>query len=142
MISDKMKPVIITLLIILGVLIGIRCFQAVNKPKVHVNTATQEMLENWAVYMVDLQKHVRAGINFDDSGLYADVNFNIDKAGRISDVKLANTSGNKAFDNKMIIAIKKSSPCAPLPKKYEGNGVTVNLTLGGEISGSQIIKEW
>lgn len=141
-ISDKMKPVIIILLIILGILIGIKCFQTVNKPKVHVQTAAQEMLESWAVYMVDLQKHIRSYMKFDDSSLYADVTFNIDKTGRISDVKLANTSGNKAFDSKVIIAVKKSSPCAPLPKKYEGNGVTVNLTLGGEISGSQVIKEW
>ena len=141
-ISDKMKPVIITLLIILAILFGMRCYQKFHQPKKIVQTEEQEMMEVWTQYLINLQKHVKSHANLNDNHLYAEVTFNIDKSGKISNVAIAQTSDNKNFDNQAIIAVKKSSPCAPLPAKYKGKGVTVSLTLGEELLGSQILQEW
>ena len=142
MISDKMKPVIIILLVILVVLFGMQSYQHLLQSDTQVKSEGQIILESWAQYLVDLQKHIKSYIHFDNTGLCADVTFDIDKSGKISNVQLSKTSSNAQFDNQVIGAVKKSSPCAPLPKKYNGNGITVNLTLGGEIAGSQIVKEW
>lgn len=141
-ISNKMKPVISVLLVILVTLAGIRIYQANCLSKQTVKTAEQELLENWAVYMINLQKHVSYGVVFEEDALSSDVTFDINQSGKISNVKLAKTSNNDDFDNRVIKIIKKSSPCAPLPKKYEGQGITVNFTLGKDIVGSYILKEW
>ncbi len=141
-ISNKMKPVISVLLVILVALAGIRIYQANCQPKQATKTAEQELLENWALYMINLQKHVSSGAVFEEVALSSDVTFDINKSGKVSNVKLAKTSNNNDFDSRVIKIIKKSSPCAPLPQKYEGQGITVNFTLGKDIVGSYILKEW
>lgn len=142
-ISEKMKPVIAILFIILLILVGVRLSQNIQvKPKAQVNTAAQEMLNAWTSYMIDLQKHIDSDITFSVSNISSDISFDIDKSGEISNIKLIESSNNERFDEQMLNAVEKASPCAPLPEKYTGKGITVNITLGKDIVGSQIVKEW
>ena len=64
-----------------------------------------------------------------DGSLTADVVFDIDYNGRVSNVKVKRTSGNRAFDNFCINTIISSSPLPPPPSDIAKQVVTQGFQL-------------
>jgi TonB family protein len=62
--------------------------------------------------------------------LHAAVKFNLDRAGRVSELELAKSSGRKEFDASVLEAVRSSSPFPPLLsilKKSEVREVEMNF---------------
>jgi len=61
--------------------------------------------------------------------LQATVHFRVERDGSITDVELAQSSGNNAFDLAGLRAVQSSSPLPPLPASYRHDSLGVNLIL-------------
>lgn len=56
----------------------------------------------------------------------------IEADGRISRIGMAQSSGNRDFDQSVERALKKASPFPPLPSVFEGQAATLDLSLSPE----------
>lgn len=72
-------------------------------------------------YLSDLQKKVELNwfIPQNSTDKSALANFIVNKSGEISNIEIIRSSGNKEFDESIIRAIYKASPCAPLAKNED-----------------------
>jgi protein TonB len=55
------------------------------------------------------------------------VTFDIQRNGQVSNVRVAQTSGNVAMDNSARRAVLDASPFAPLPNTYSGSSATIEF---------------
>ncbi|HWO43293.1 MAG TPA: energy transducer TonB [Candidatus Eisenbacteria bacterium] len=101
-------------------------------------------------YLHEASKRVQSHwqIPAKSDGLQARVKFNLDRAGRVSDLSISKSSGRKDFDQSALDAVRKSSPFPPLLfilKKsevrevemgFKPKAVTVEKTKAGGKDGS------
>ena len=76
----------------------------------------------WLAYYNRLTAYVKKGWNWHDAGanISGSVSFNIAPDGKVSGVKLNESSGDTAFDNSIIRAVNRANPVpAPPPSVYE-----------------------
>lgn len=55
--------------------------------------------------------------------------FRIHRDGRVTDVRVATSSGNPTFDRAALSAVQSSSPFNPLPFAYQGTYIGINLVF-------------
>ncbi|MDD5491725.1 MAG: TonB family protein [bacterium] len=81
-------------------------------------------------YLNIIQKKVTANWNFDYEGVVHKkvvVFFKIDKAGKVYDQKVEQSSGISFLDQSALRAVLLSSPFPPLPEEYSGNFLGVHF---------------
>jgi colicin import membrane protein len=67
-------------------------------------------------------------------GLSAVVRFGVDTTGEVLEVELAESSGDRAFDQTVLRAVRKANPLPPPPEAYREEFLTqkVEITFSGE----------
>jgi periplasmic protein TonB len=55
------------------------------------------------------------------------VTFDIQRNGQVSNVRVAQTSGNVAMDNSARRAVMEASPLEPLPAAYSGSSASIEF---------------
>jgi len=83
-------------------------------------------------YLEQARKRVEANWKYPgkSENLQAAVKFNLDRAGRVSDLELTSSSGRKEFDASVLEAVRSASPFPPLVsilKKSEVREVQMNF---------------
>ncbi len=100
---------------------------ALGKP-----TATFDALDFTYGYYVD-QMLAIIGRNWTrppvGSGVEATIHFRIQKDGRLSEIRIASSSGINSFDLAALRAVQASSPLAPLPGAFRSSSLGVNLIV-------------
>ena len=123
---------------------GFSFFPASQAPASESVRPAQVKTYGWGYYMRGVQRKVKSNlvINGISDTQRATITFNIDKSGKVSEIKLVKSSGNTAFDTQTLKAIEKSSPFTPLPSWYKGEGICINFYAGKLIQGSSIKSEY
>jgi len=72
----------------------------------------------WFLYKNELELYVKRGWNWHDRNipLFSSVSFEISRAGIVSNIQLARSSGNRKYDNSVLRAVGKASPVPPAPE--------------------------
>ena len=132
-------------LIICGLIFcGFSFFPKSPAQAVESATPAQTKTYNWGYYMRSLQRKVRPNLvlnNVSDTQKVK-LSFNINKRGEVSDLKITKSSGNQKLDAAALAAIEKSSPFAPLPSWYKGEGICVNFYASKLFIGASVKKEY
>lgn len=63
------------------------------------------------------------------SGVEAEIEYRIERNGRIVDVRIARSSGINSFDLAALRAVQSASPLAPLPAAFKKSSLGVNLIV-------------
>ena len=86
---------------------------------------------NWAPYLARLQQRVeRRWIpGTSNTSVHSVVTFTINRSGAVSNVHLAQTSGNQQIDNAALSAIQQASPLEPLPAAFTGQTIDIHFTF-------------
>lgn len=77
---------------------------------------------DWFRYKETLEYHIKKGWNWHDNTreLYTSVAFDIAKDGKVSNIRLAQASGDLKYDDSCLRAVGKANPVpAPKPELYE-----------------------
>jgi periplasmic protein TonB len=61
------------------------------------------------------------------SGVEVVLHFRIAADGRVSDVRIVQSSGYNSFDLAALRAVQAAAPLPPLPRSYRGGSLGVNL---------------
>jgi TonB family protein len=72
-------------------------------------------------YLEQLVRKIERNWRPSSNTLHANVYFRIARNGRISDIKIAEESGNFLFDQSARRAVEASAPMPPLPDEYDGD---------------------
>lgn len=132
-------------LIICGLLFcGFSFFPKSQAQAAESTSPAQAKTYDWGYYMRGLQRKVRPNlvINNVSETQKVTLSFNINKRGEVSDLKITKSSGNQKLDAAALAAIEKSSPFAPLPSWYKGEGICVNFYTGKLFVGASIKNEY
>lgn len=94
---------------------------------------TYEPVIDYDRYMYKVEKHLnkgvkRSGVNSEIGGsqkdCHATVSFSVENDGAPAHIKLVKSSGDKAFDDACIKAVKDAAPL-PRPGKFPGDAITI-----------------
>jgi TonB family protein len=86
-------------------------------------------------YLDEMEKRVEARWKYPakSENLQAAVKFNLDRAGRVSELELTKSSGLKEFDGSVLEAVRSSSPFPPLLSILKRSEVReVQMTFKGK----------
>ena len=139
------RKAITIFLIICGLILnGLSFFSKLSAHASESVRPAQAKTYDWGYYMRGLQRKVRPNLvitNASDTQKVT-ISFNINKRGEAADLKIIKSSGNQKLDTAALAAIEKSSPFAPLPAWYKGEGICVNFYAGKLVLGSSIKSEY
>lgn len=85
----------------------------------------------WASYMKKMQHSIKANWNppSENANSSTVLQYRVQKDGRITNIKIGKSSGNKRMDEAAIKALNDTSPLEPLPEFFTGKFVDVNFTF-------------
>lgn len=85
----------------------------------------------WASYMKKMQHSIKANWNppSENTNSSTVLQYRVQKDGRITNIKIGKSSGNKRMDEAAIKALNDTSPLEPLPEFFTGKFVDVNFTF-------------
>jgi TonB family protein len=89
-------------------------------------------------YMADLKEAIGSTwppSELEESG-QATVEFAVSRTGKISNIHVAESSGNADFDTAAIAAVKAAGPLDPLPASFEADSLRVDFTFNLEEAAS------
>lgn len=104
-----------------------------NKSGSGVSSSQKENMKNagWTSYMKKMQHSIKANWNppSENTNSSTVLQYRVQKDGRITNIKIAKSSGNKRMDETAIKALNDTSPLEPLPEFFTGKFVDVNFTF-------------
>lgn len=85
----------------------------------------------WASYMKKMQHSIKANWNppSENTNSSTVLQYRVQEDGRITNIKIGKSSGNKRMDEAAIKALNDTSPLEPLPEFFTGKFVDVNFTF-------------
>lgn len=104
-----------------------------NKSGSGVSSSQKEDMKDagWASYMKKMQHSIKANWNppSENTNSSTVLQYRVQKDGRITNIKIGKSSGNKRMDEAAIKALNDTSPLEPLPEFFTGKFVDVNFTF-------------
>ena len=88
-------------------------------------------------YLEEIYRKVARNWRPTGASLKATVHFRIAKNGRLSDVEIAESSGNFLYDQAALRAVQASNPMPPLPSEYGGDWLGVFFDFDAELRTAQ-----
>lgn len=102
-------------------------------PSVNTNSSSKEIPNeaDFGPYMRKMQKNIKANWNPPKSSTSSSVtlNYSIQKNGKLTNVSVLKSSGDKKIDSAAVKSLKMTAPFEPLPDSFNGDHVDIQFTF-------------